>query len=132
MRISKSPPDGSCFFHSVGLQTGLSAQYLRHGCAELIDQQKNSDFNGLTLSQWIKYETGLSVEDYSRRIRHSAWGGALEAHLLSQWLKRPIGIYKMDRQKQAILITDFKPAATAAKPIFLLYNGHSHYDALVN
>ena len=130
MRILKSPPDGSCFFHSVGVQVGLSALYLRKSCAELINQQEHSDFNGLTLSQWIKYETGLTVAEYSRRIRHSAWGGALEAHLLAHWLKRPIGIYKLNAKREAILITDFRPKG-AGRTIFLLYNGHSHYDALV-
>ena len=130
MKIVKSPPDGSCFFHSVGLQCALTARYLRKSCAELVDLQAESDFNGLKLKEWIKYETGLSVAEYSRRIGHSAWGGALEAHLLSNWLKRPIGIYKLDSRKKAVLITDFRPKSTYGKTIFLLYNGHSHYDTL--
>jgi len=131
MRIKKSPPDGSCFFHSVGLQCSLSSIYLRKSCAELIDIQAESDFNGLKLREWIKYETGLDVAEYSRRIRHSAWGGALEAHILANWLKRPIGIYKLDSKRQAKLITDFRPMKAYGNAIFLLYNGHSHYDALV-
>jgi hypothetical protein len=87
-------------------------------------------YNGLELKHWIQYETGFSVKEYSKRMRLGAWGGALETQILADWLQRPIGIYKL-KQKSAILITEVKPSLGKGKPIYLLYNGHSHYDALL-
>jgi hypothetical protein len=87
------------------------------------------------LKEWILYETGLDVREYSKRMMRGSWGGTIEAQILSDFLKRPVGIYAL-KGRSANLITEIKPSQCALKAqnekaIFVLYNGRSHYDGLV-
>jgi hypothetical protein len=100
----------------------------------LILKRSNELFNGLPLQQWIKYETGHNIQEYARKMRNGAWGGAVETQILADYLKRPIGIYKLNGSS-ANLITEVMPMGDQCglvnRPVFLLFNGHNHYDALV-
>lgn len=140
-KIVRARPDGSCFFHSVGFLTDMKASDLRMIVSKLILKHKHSNFNDLTLSNWILYETGLTAEQYSHQILFHKWGGALEMKLLSDFFNRSIVVYSRSgsrsgsRGSQADRILVVHPSereeCPSKGPILLLYSGNSHYDAIL-
>ena len=104
-RIIRQPGDGSCLFHSMayGLQKRSNAGKLRAEICSFI--QSNPDFKiryiwyivlievtSLTcciytyrisdtpLQDWVKWDTGTSVSEYSRKMSCGSWGGSTCRH----------------------------------------------------
>jgi hypothetical protein len=134
-RLVKVPPDGSCFFHAVGISTGLSAGALRHLASKLIIENKDKIYNGLSLNDWIYFETQLRPEEYSKQILHNTWGGAVEMKLFSEYFFRHVVVYSRTKNSEAelVLITepDDRRQCQTNGPIYLLYSFSNHFDALV-
>lgn len=137
MRLWKAPPDGSCFFHSVGFHTNVNGHALRTLCIKLLLENAEKTYNGLTLREWVHAETGKRLAEYARALQRGMWGGTLEAKLLADHFKRPIVIYGNLVTKEATKLLTVMPAAGPAAaahcgvPIYLLYSGSAHYDALL-
>ena len=137
MKIFKVPGDGHCFFHAVGLQTGLSYQKLRTICSALILDSAETLFNGLKLKDWIFYETGLGPQKYAIQMSKNHWAGALEMKLLADYFQTKIAVYKKGlifNRPSLKRITVVEPEAneTCSKfgTIYLCYS-EGHYDAIV-
>ena len=141
MRLWRAPPDGSCFFHSVGFHTGIPASALRAICVRLLLEQAEKSYNGLTLREWVHAETGKKLSEYAKALHRGFWGGTLEAKLLADHFKRPIVIYGDLAKKSSagteanrlltVLPHPWPPVGECGRPICLLYTGSSHYDALI-
>lgn len=123
------PGDGSCFFHAVGLQVGLSARDLRQICAAALVSFSDVRFNDLELTDWIRYDTGLSVKAYSEQVKAGLWGGACEAVILSRVLYRPFVLYKLDTAQQATRLLSVGADLRLRPTVYLLWSG-DHYSAL--
>ena len=132
--IVRTPGDGSCLFHAVEVAAQQPAAALRAIVADAVEANVDSEFNGATLKQWIEWETELTPDQYSARMRVGNWGGQIELLLLARGLDIPIHVFAQLPQKGAYeLQHTFLPASpsrASAEPIRLLYNG-AHYDAIV-
>jgi hypothetical protein len=136
MKLVRSPPDGSCFFHAVGHAVGKSANELRTLASRLVLEKQDIKYNDLALSEWIQLETGLKAREYAKKIADSTWGGAVEMTLFCEHFYRHVVVYARTRGLQAERILVVEPQSRkqcqASGPIFLLYSGRNHYDALCN
>jgi hypothetical protein len=115
----------------VGIQIGLKAHTLRQLCSKLVLQYQNTEFNGLTLKQWIEYETEMHVKAYARAIATHMWGGTIEIFLLSKYLHLEIVVYGDLQSGHARKLLQVRDAKTSKRPVCLLYCGSTHYDALL-
>lgn len=138
-QIWKAPPDGSCFFHSVGHLLGIPASQLRLSCVHYIAAHHETRFSDLKLSEWIFFETGMSVAAYIKHMKYGThWGGLVEARCLSELYQCEINIYlrkDLSFQSptfQAHRIAKIEPNTICSKRVLhLLYSNEVHYDALV-
>jgi hypothetical protein len=136
MRLWRAPPDGSCFFHSVGFHVGIPAQTLRSLCVSLLLDNAEKAYNGLTLREWVHAETGQKLAEYARALQRGLWGGTLEAKLLADHFRRPVVIYgdlagAEAKRLLTVLPSPWPPVGECGRPLCLLYTGRSHYDALI-
>eukprot|EP00960_Hanusia_phi_P032242 749767-Hanusia_phi.AAC.6 len=133
-KLVKSVGDGSCFFHSVSscMQGKYGPTELRRAACELVEVKAEEEINGATVAQWIEWETGMTPEAYKEMMaRDGAWGGAIELHLLADFLSSKIKVYQRSANGDYILQHVFGGASSSSSSSFhLLYDG-SHYDALV-
>lgn len=115
------PKDGNCLFHAVGLYLELEADYLRKIVASHMEANKE-DLRQFYLG---------TEEDFERHIEMirncNEWGGNLEIVVLQRLLDRPIIILRPDARP---IIPD-NLGELHGEPIFVNYNGHNHYDALI-
>jgi hypothetical protein len=114
----KVPGDGHCLYHAVGLHLGQDQQTLRSLVADYLSANRNR-FQGFT-----------SVENYDgyiQRIRDGQeWAGHLEIEVLMCLLNRPIVII----DQAGVIRIPREVLERAGDPIFVYYNGYTHYDAL--
>lgn len=92
---------------------------------------KNRMFNGLTFSEWIQADAGMSAESYSSQIlQPSVWGGGLEMAMVAEMTRRPVVVYQTKRgTSTAHRIATFRDDLRGA-PMYLLYVSKNHYAAL--
>jgi hypothetical protein len=81
------------------------------------------------LRDWIKWDSGSSVQNYARRMAMGGWGGGIEMACASILKGVNINVYEkkaggFDR------ISCFETKG-ANKTIRVLYQGGVHYDALI-
>ena len=134
LRRWRSPPDGSCFFHSIARQTGQTAKSLRERCAMDTLRRQDNVLNGLPLKKWIDYEYNETPEQYASEMRRGRWAGVLEMKLLADYFNRPVVVYahlQTGHAKRVLIVEPEQPEAhSCARPLFLLYVSGNHYDAL--
>ena len=122
------PGDGNCLFHSIGCSVNLVQNQIRELVSKYILKHKNKKFNGLSLEEWIKMESEMSVEVYAQYIlRNGEWGGNMELYVCSQVFKINLFILKRDINKYKIISSYVYE--NDAKNVFLIYNG-AHYNYL--
>jgi hypothetical protein len=90
--VVRTPGDGSCLFHAVGIAAGAPAAELRAVAADAVYDYADAEFNGASLRQWIQWETGLAPDQYSKRMAAGEWGGQIELFLLARGLDTPIQV----------------------------------------
>lgn len=124
------PPDGSCFFHAVGILLGTRAQNVKKLCINGILQFADTKINGTSLREWISME-GYSIENYIRQLqKETFWGGAIEMNILCILIGRPIVVYSFSNTLLAEKIAVFHEWQKKP-PLSLLYLNRNHYAALV-
>jgi hypothetical protein len=90
--VVRTPGDGSCLFHAVGIAAGIPAAELRAVAADAVYAYADAEFNGASLRQWIQWETGLAPDQYAKRMAGGQWGGQIELCLLARGLDTPIQV----------------------------------------
>jgi len=124
--IEKAPGDGNCFFHATALHLGKSQEELRKEVskymlehkADFIESYEQDEHNGKTYEEFIK-----KIETTNE------WADNLVIQAMQKLYKRTIKIYEKheskNKQREGVSV-EFRD-----EPIYLLYNGTNHYDALI-
>lgn len=117
------PGDGHCLFHAVGLHVNHTQADLRSIVADHLESSID-DFRS-----FIQLPQGQTIENYIRAIREgNEWADHIEIEVLMRVLDRPIIVIGPN-----LLITNREVLEKRfnGEPIFVLYNGHNHYDAFL-
>ena len=136
LQVIKAPRNGSCFFHAVSFETNQSAKQLRTLVANAVPRYANTIAYDMTVSDWIKADTGLTPNEYVKYLKHGGWGGQVDLFLLAQILYRPFCVYIRSTSTHPDLLHTFEPIhdpkqlRARGNPVRLLF-GNSHYDAII-
>lgn len=119
----KVPGDGHCFFYAAGLYLGKDQQTLRKEIADYLRNNKKEFADVVSAVQ------GKKISSYIKDIEDGKeWADDLEISVLMRVLKRPIIVINSDGKiRKTAIAEDYKDG----EPIFVCYNGHNHYDALL-
>lgn len=120
--------DGHCFYHAV--LVGIHIPDEMSAIMELRGKVANE-----ILSNLDKYRVGIrllghntdgEVEEYINTVRSSnQFAGDVEIAALARVLGRPIVVLNQKGERQNLI------AEEEGEPVFLMYDGVNHYDALV-
>mmetsp|Transcript_15709 Transcript_15709/g.15847 ORF Transcript_15709/g.15847 Transcript_15709/m.15847 type:complete len:332 (-) Transcript_15709:267-1262(-) len=133
-RIVKQPGDGSCLFHSLsyGLRDGSAAHVLRNEICNFIERNPDAQISETPLKDWVRWDSGVSVGDYARRMARGAWGGGIEMASVSKLKRVNVHVYeRCSSGFKRISAFDHPDSPETRKTIRVLYCGGVHYDALV-
>jgi hypothetical protein len=74
-KVTRQPGDGSCLFHSMsfGLGGGSTASRLRNDICSFIHNNPDLLISDTPLKDWVKWDAGISVTDYCKKMSHSCW-----------------------------------------------------------
>jgi len=142
-RVVRQPGDGSCLFHSLMYGLGDvvpgSASRLRRELSEWVRQHPEERIADTPVSDWVHWDSGLSVEAYARQmLSPAAWGGAIEMAAFARLKRAHVHVYECQLGGLAGYkrISVFPCPASKGKAreslrtVNLLYQGGVHYDAL--
>lgn len=123
LKYVKVPGDGHCLYYAIGHYVNKDQKTLRALVADRLEKQ-DAD-----LSKFILLRADQSIEEYIKDIRNEKeWAGHVEIQVLMKIFERPIVIIGpnggIKNQGQYLDFAD-------KDPIFVYYNGHTHYDALL-
>lgn len=135
-RVVRQPGDGSCLFHS--LVYGMSAMgardnahQLRRELANFIQRNPKLEIAGDTLEEWVSWDSNTSVASYAQRMASGrAWGGGIEIAACAMLKKTNIHVYER-KAGEIRRISCFDSSQPTKKVVHVLYQGGTHYDALV-
>jgi len=133
-RVVKQPGDGSCLFHSLsyGLRDGSGANSLRSDICQFIERNPDLEISETPLKDWVRWDSGVSVGDYARRMSRGAWGGGIEMATVSKLKRVNVHVYeRCSSGFKRISAFDHPDAPESRKTVRVLYCGGVHYDALV-
>ena len=136
--INDVPGDGSCLFHSIAYPlkspkfTGIQ---LRDITSKIIEKHSDSLLHGISLKNWIEWESGDFVHQYVRKLRNGMWGGALEMTILASLLNIHFFVYSpiinlKTNLKQCKRVLEVKPDKeflknSVKRPNVILNNSNS-------
>jgi len=133
-RVVRQPGDGSCLFHSMsyGLRGG-NASTLRSEICNFIRSNPNFLISDTPLKDWVKWDSGCSVEEYARTMSRGSWGGGIEMACTMALKGVNVHVYERSNSGGFKRISAFDhPDNPAGRPVIrVLYCGGVHYDALV-
>lgn len=122
LKYQQIPGDGHCLFHAVGLHVGQTAESLRQAVAAHLEDNFN---------QYEPHYASSNNRDFRQHIEDirtsNEWGDHLEIQAIQCITNRPIIII---RTSENPTIPDDLNEYTLS-PIFVYYNGQSHYDAFI-
>lgn len=134
-RIIPQAGDGSCLFHSMsyGIKDGSDASSLRRDICAYIQEHPQTPICKTPLSDWVKWDSGVTCADYARRMKSGAWGGGIEMACMSHLKGCNVHVYESSKlggfKRISAFDHPFKPEVR--KIVRVLYRGGVHYDALV-
>ena len=163
MRVRQVPGDGSCLFHSLahGLRANASrppggegARQLRATLMDWLSRNPEARIADTPVTDWVKWDSNCSVDDYANRMRGFGWGGGIEMAAFARHFNVDVHVYERDRDGNADdypykRVARFEAGDAAARrhqqpprrgdrpgglgppPVNVLYRGGVHYDALV-
>jgi hypothetical protein len=115
--INDVPGDGSCLFHSIAYplkSPKFTGVQLRDITSKVIEIHSDSLLHGISLKNWIEWESGDTVQQYVRKLRNGMWGGALEMTILASLLNIHFFVYSPifnvgTNSKQCKRVLEVKP-----------------------
>eukprot|EP00927_Polykrikos_kofoidii_P073417 TRINITY_DN6945_c0_g3_i1.p1 TRINITY_DN6945_c0_g3~~TRINITY_DN6945_c0_g3_i1.p1 ORF type:complete len:513 (+),score=85.14 TRINITY_DN6945_c0_g3_i1:120-1658(+) len=134
-KVFQQPADGSCLFHSLsfGLSDRSTAPSLRRDICNYIAKNPDMTIADTALKEWIRYDSGGTVQSYADRMRGDTWGGGIEMAALTKMKKVNVHVYEKCREggvEGYRRISAFENPG-ALKTVSVLYQGRMHYDAIV-
>jgi hypothetical protein len=140
-KVVTQPGDGSCLFHSLayGLGSG-GARTLRREIAAFIESNPSLKIADAPISDWVKWDSQVSVTQYCSRMSHAGWGGGIEMAACALLKRVNVHVYER-RGGLSFLPSGFGgggykriscfDVSNATRTVHVLYCGGVHYDALV-
>lgn len=148
----RQPGDGSCLFHS--LRFGLnrcsvgggaggaigSAGSLRGTLARWVLENSSKRLAETPVSLWVKWDSGMSTQQYASAMAKRGWGGGIEMAACSHAFGVAIWVYEKRRGGYERISCFDSPRAKGgggavtpggSRIVHLLYQGSCHYDALL-
>jgi len=114
--------EGHCLFIAVGLYLGQTQEFLRNIVAANIEH--NLEQYGDIIQA---LSPGKTPEQYVEDLRNGReWADNIEIAVLMKMLDRPIVVVGPDG-----MVRNLADLTGSGDPIFVQYNGHTHYDALL-
>jgi len=131
VRVVTQPGDGSCLFHSLsyGLNDGSDAASIRKEIADFIKSNADASVAGLNLEDWVKFDTGETLEAYVGQMSEGGWGGAVEIEVFSRLKEVRVHVHENSQRGYKRICTfgtDDMP-----RTVNLLYQGRKHYDVML-
>jgi len=129
-RVARQPGDGSCLFHSMcyGLKDGSVASTLREEICAYINRNPELEISETPLKDWVRWDSGTSVADYTYRMSRGAWGGGIEMATLSKMKRVNVHVYERYRGEfKRISAFDYPDSPETRKTVRVLYCGGVHY-----
>lgn len=122
LQYQKIPGNGHCLYNAVGMYLNRSQELLREDVAKYLENHLE-EFRG-----FLQTQTGQPPENYIQGVKQGKeWAANAEIEVLMRMFNRPIIV--IDSNGKIInteVIERFK-----GEHIFVYYNGHNHYDALL-
>ena len=121
-------------FHSMsyGLKGKNNAETLRSEICAFIKDNPQLLISETPLSEWVKWDSGSSVGEYSRKMSRGSWGGGIEMAVTSRIKQVNIHVYEVNREGyKRISAFDYPDRPEDKQIVRVLYRGGVHYDALV-
>lgn len=116
------PGDGHCLYSAVRLSTGLDVQTLRNMAVKNLSEQDEDYFTNNEITE--------GKAKYLAKVTTIEWADNISIIALMRSLRRPICVVGRDgtlRNAVDIASTD----GLSEEPIFVIFNGRDHYDALI-
>lgn len=121
LKFEAIPMDGHCLFQAIGLYLGQDAAFLRQLVAAHMEEN-------LEVFKVFRPGSDDDFRAYIEAIRNTnEWGGNIEIQIIQKVTDRPIIIIRPDANP--IIPDDLQ--RYKGDPIFVYYNGHTHYDAFM-
>lgn len=121
----------SCLFVSLGKLVGLTAGHVRTTICDYMERNLESVYQGMPLSDWIKWQQDSTPTQYIKAMRRSeTWGGAMEIAMFTRLFKVDVHVYTASpirRSRLAEFVWD--DTRTACVQIHITWNGY-HYEPL--
>lgn len=129
-RVVPQPADGSCLFHSLsyGLSDRSTASSLRREICRYVESNPETIIADTLLKDWIKYDSGGTVQSYAKRMEGGTWGGGIEMAALTKMKTVNVHVYEKCEDGYRRISSFDNP--NAQKTISVLYQGRMHYDAI--
>lgn len=129
-RVVSQPGDGSCLFHSLsyGLSDRSTASSLRRDICRYVESNPDISIADTTLKDWIRYDSGGTVQSYAQRMAGSVWGGGIEMAALTQM--KGVNVHVYEKCEDGYMRISSFDHPKAQKTISVLYQGRMHYDAI--
>lgn len=132
-RAVAQPGDGSCLFHSLAHGLSSDAGRLRHAIADFVETSPETPIGGEPLREWIKWDSSLTPDRYSGRLRSTgSWGGAIEIAIFARLFGIAVYVYEQVDGDSGLhrRVAAFLPPHETEQSAHLVYRGGVHYDAL--
>ena len=130
--IKKVDKDGHCFFSVIEIYTNESVKDIRERVSDFMQQKKEKK----ELENFYEKDEhkGDSYDEFVEKIRSTnEWADQLVIQATQIMLERPIKIYKKNSDEPDKLhnVEEVTIKGTRNEPIFMIYNGKNHYNALI-
>ncbi|KAB1213003.1 hypothetical protein CJ030_MR5G025814 [Morella rubra] len=132
------PGDGRCLFRSVVQGTCLRAG--KPSPSERLQKELADELRSKVADEFIKRRKDTEwflegdFDSYVVQMRQPhIWGGEPELLMASHVLQMPITVFMKDENSGSLkIIAEYGQEYGKDKPIWVLYHGYGHYDALRN
>jgi len=116
------PGDGHCFYHAVALYLGQDQKTLRQQVADYLETHP-ADF-----ADFFVFSSGRSLKNYINAMKEGEeWADHIDLEVLMRVINAPIVVIGPNggiRNPEGL-------NRFSGEPIFVYYNGYTHYDALL-
>ena len=81
------------------------------------------------IRDWVKWDSGSTVQSYARRMSVGGWGGGIEMAACARLKKVNVHVYERSGSRFK-RISCFDAPGGSSRTAHVLYRGGVHYDAI--
>lgn len=130
VRIKSMPADGSCLFWALGWWYDVPGPRLRSMLIDYIASHPSMKINGVALSDWIRWDSDMSLSQYLAALRKGLWGGATEMAIFSSITGSAVSVWEVTSRNKLKRITHID--GDEVPHCHLVYLNRNHYGVLTN